>query len=86
MRVAIYFSVTPDLISGILPPLSKYDLEKLFSLYKEIPEYKILNSSMTLLEFKTIFWWEYVHRLLGRIIVIFYLLPLIYFSLVKLYF
>ena len=53
-----------DLISGILPPLSKYDWEKLFSLYKEIPEYKILNSSMTLLEFKTIFWWEYVHRLL----------------------
>ena len=69
-----------DLISGILPPLSKYDWEKLFSLYKEIPEYKILNSSMTLLEFKTIFWWEYVHRLLGRIIGIFYLLPLIYFS------
>ena len=69
-----------DLISGIIPPLSKYDWEKLFSLYKEIPEYKILNSSMSLLEFKTIFWWEYVHRLLGRIIGIFYLLPLIYFS------
>ena len=47
-----------DLISGILPPLSLSDWEKLFLLYKEIPEYKLLNSSMTLDQFKSIYWWE----------------------------
>jgi len=73
-----------DLISGILPPLSLKDWENFFSLYKQIPEYKLINSSMTLEEFKIIYWWEYVHRLLGRIIGIFYLIPLIYFTFNKL--
>ena len=72
-----------DLISGILPPLSLNDWEKSFSFYKEIPEYQLLNSSMTLEQFKTIYWWEYAHRLLGRIIGFFYLVPLLYFSLRK---
>ena len=69
-----------DLDSGILPPLSLNDWEKSFSLYKKIPEYNLLNSSMTLDEFKNIYWWEYIHRLLGRIVGLFYLIPLIYFS------
>ena len=73
-----------DLIIGILPPLSLKDWEFSFSLYKEIPEYKLLNSSMTLEEFKVIYWWEYAHRLLGRVIGIFYLAPLIYFTFNKL--
>ena len=73
-----------DLISGILPPLSSKDWEKFFFLYKQIPEYKLLNSSMSLEEFKVIYWWEYVHRLLGRVIGIFYLMPLIYFTFNKL--
>jgi len=60
-----------DLISGILPPLSLNEWEKSFSLYKQIPEYSLLNSSMTLEQFKTIYWWEYVHRLLGRIVGLF---------------
>ena len=72
-----------DLISGVLPPLSLHDWDKSFSLYKKIPEYKLLNSSMTLEEFKTIYWWEYIHRLLGRIIGLFYLLPLLYFTYKK---
>jgi len=72
-----------DLISGIIPPLSEYDWEEKFLLYKEIPEYKILNSSMTLAEFKIIYWWEYIHRLLGRIIGVLYLLPLIFISFLK---
>ena len=72
-----------DLIIGILPPLSLKDWEFSFSLYKEIPEYKLLNSSMTLEEFKVIYWWEYTHRLLGRIIGILYLLPLLYFTFKK---
>ena len=72
-----------DIISGILPPLSLSNWEKSFTLYKQIPEYKLLNSSMTLDEFKTIYWWEYIHRLLGRFIGLFYLVPLLYFTFKK---
>jgi len=72
-----------DLISGILPPLSLQDWEKSFLLYKEIPEYKLENSSMTLEQFKSIFWWEYIHRLLGRFIGLCYLIPLLYFTFKK---
>jgi len=69
-----------DLFSGILPPFTTNKWEDYFSLYKEIPEFKLLNNKMTLNEFKIIFWWEYLHRLLGRIIGLFYLIPLLYFS------
>ena len=69
-----------DLISGILPPLSLDDWKVAFSLYKEIPEYKLLNSSMTLDQFKFIYFWEYGHRLLGRVIGVLYLFPLILFT------
>ena len=72
-----------DLFTGIIPPLSLYDWEYLFSLYKKIPEFKIINSTMTLNEFKVIFWWEYIHRLLGRLVGLFYLIPLIYFTYKK---
>ena len=72
-----------DLISGILPPMSLNNWEKSFSLYKQIPEYKLLNSSMTLEQFKTIYWWEYIHRLLGRFIGLLYLIPLLYFTFKK---
>ena len=72
-----------DLISGILPPLSLNDWEKAFSLYKQIPEYKLINLSMTLEQFKTIYWWEYIHRLLGRFVGLFYLIPLLYFTFKK---
>ena len=72
-----------DLISGIVPPLNIIDWENTFSLYKKIPEYKLLNSNMTLSEFKIIYWWEYVHRLLGRIIGLAYILPLLYFTFNK---
>jgi len=72
-----------DIISGILPPLSLSGWEKSFTLYKQIPEYKLFNSSMTLEQFKTIYWWEYAHRLLGRIVGLFYLIPLFYFTFRK---
>ena len=72
-----------DLFAGILPPFTMSKWQETFSLYKEIPEYKLLNYSMTLSEFKTIFWWEYIHRLLGRIVGILYILPLLYFSYKK---
>ena len=73
-----------DLVSGILPPLSLNDWEKSFLLYKKIPEYSLLNSSMTLDEFKNIYWWEYIHRLLGRIVGLLYFIPLLYFTYKKL--
>ena len=72
-----------DLFTGIVPPITFKNWDYLFSLYKQIPEYKLINSSMTLNEFKVIFWWEYIHRLLGRLIGILYLIPLIYFTYKK---
>ena len=69
-----------DIISGILPPSTTSQWENSFSLYKKIPEFILLNSSMNLEQFKVIFWWEYIHRLLGRAIGIFYFLPFIYFT------
>ena len=72
-----------DLISGILPPLSLNEWEKSFALYKKIPEYSLLNSSMSLEQFKTIFWWEYIHRLLGRIVGLLYFIPLFYLTYKK---
>ena len=72
-----------ELFKGILPPLSNESWDNYFNLYKKIPQYKILNSYMSLQEFKVIFYWEYFHRVLGRIIGIFFLLPLIYFHIKK---
>ncbi len=69
-----------QLFSGLLPPLSDSDWNNYFNLYKKIPEYSQQNYSMTLYEFKVIFWWEWVHRFIGRLIGIFFLLPLIYFT------
>jgi len=55
-------------VSGIVPPLSADDWQREFALYRQIPEFQQLRPDMTLEEFKGIFWWEYVHRLWGRLI------------------
>ena len=55
-------------ISGTLPPMSESEWERLFALYKTIPEYQQINRGMSLAEFKEIFWWEWIHRLWGRLI------------------
>lgn len=68
-----------ELFKGILPPLDQTTWNLYFDQYKKIPQYKLLNSNMSLDEFKIIFYWEYVHRILARIIGIFFLLPLVYF-------
>ena len=68
-----------ELFSGILPPLNEITWQNYFNKYKTIPQYKILNYDMELNEFKTIFYWEYFHRILARIIGLFFLIPLIYF-------
>jgi cytochrome c oxidase assembly protein subunit 15 len=66
-------------IAGTLPPLTEAQWTAAFEGYKTIPQYRELNAGMTLHEFKTIFWWEWSHRLLGRVIGIAYLLPFLYF-------
>jgi cytochrome c oxidase assembly protein subunit 15 len=57
-------------VSGAIPPLTQADWERAFDLYKRIPEYREINgpAGMTLAQFKHIYWWEFVHRLLGRLI------------------
>lgn len=66
-------------IMGILPPLNQAEWQEAFLLYQQYPEYKIKNFGMTLDGFKSIFWFEYGHRLLGRSIGIIFLLPFLYF-------
>jgi len=66
-------------VTGTLPPLSDAQWHEAFEGYKKIPQYRELNAGMTLAEFKTIFWWEWSHRLLGRFIGVAFLLPFLYF-------
>lgn len=70
-----------DLFAGSIPPLSIEKWNYTFDLYKQIPEFEIQNSLMTLSEFKVIYWWEYAHRLLGRVIGLSYLIPLLFFTI-----
>jgi len=72
-----------EVFSGILPPLSQDRWQEYFSLYKQIPEYKKINYGMSLDDFKFIFWWEYIHRVLARLLVMIYFFPLIYFIIKK---
>jgi cytochrome c oxidase assembly protein subunit 15 len=66
-------------VTGTLPPLSQEQWTQAFDAYKTIPQYRELNAGMTLGEFKTIFWWEWTHRLLGRVIGVAFLLPFLWF-------
>ena len=70
-------------ISGTLPPLTEAQWLAEFANYQRIPEYQLLNQGMTLTGFKTIFFWEYIHRLLARLIGVAFALPLIWFWLRK---
>ena len=66
---------------GAIPPLDEADWQRLFAQYRGTPEFKLVNFDMTLEGFKRIFWWEYIHRLLGRVIGLVFLLPLLWFWL-----
>jgi len=72
---------TWELFVGFFPPLTDNKWISYFELYKSIPEYREQNFNMTLSEFKVIFWWEWAHRQLGRLIGLAVLLPLIYFTI-----
>ena len=67
------------LIEGTIPPLNEGDWEEEFNKYKQYPEFQKINYRMTLPEFKKIFFWEYIHRLLGRVIGIVFIIPFVFF-------
>lgn len=68
-------------ISGIIPPITTDEWHAEFTKYKQYPEYQKVNQDMSLDEFKSIFYWEYGHRLLGRLIGFVFAIPLVYFAL-----
>jgi cytochrome c oxidase assembly protein subunit 15 len=68
-------------VAGAIPPLTEQAWQEEFGKYQRIPEYRLRNTGMTLAEFKTIFWWEYVHRLWGRLIGVAYFVPLVWFAI-----
>lgn len=70
-------------IMGAIPPLSETQWKEVFEQYKQFPEYREINYNMTLSEFKTIFFWEYIHRLLGRILGLVFIIPYAWFIIKK---
>ena len=71
------------LISGTLPPLNAEEWQEAFDLYKQYPEYQKLNSHFTIEDFKSIFFWEWLHRVIGRFIGLVFIIPFIYFLIKK---
>jgi len=67
-------------VTGAIPPLSAAEWAQEFAKYQKIPEYRYVNAGMTLEGFKTIYWWEWSHRLLGRLIGFVFLLPMLFFA------
>ncbi len=76
---------TWDVVAGILPPLNNQQWDDLFDLYKKIPQFYLLNQDMTMSEFKVIYYWEYIHRVLGRILGLFFLIPFIFIYIKKIF-
>ncbi|MCJ7788237.1 MAG: COX15/CtaA family protein [Methyloceanibacter sp.] len=66
-------------VMGTIPPLSEADWQEAFTAYQQIPQYTELNRGMSLDEFKTIYWWEWTHRFLGRLIGVVFFVPFIVF-------
>ena len=66
-------------LTGILPPASQQEWQAEFQKYQAIPQYRELNRGMSLDDFKTIYWWEWTHRLLGRLVGAAFLLPFLVF-------
>ena len=71
------------LISGTIPPMNEVEWNEAFDLYKQYPEYQKLNYGMSLEEFKDIYFWEWIHRVIGRFIGVVFIIPFLYFLLKK---
>ncbi len=66
-------------VTGVVPPLSEADWAAEFSKYRDTPQFRILNQGIALSDFKTLYWWEWGHRLLGRIVGLVFFLPFLVF-------
>lgn len=66
-------------IHGVIPPLNADQWEEEFAKYRQIPQYELVNRGMSLAAFKTIFWWEWAHRFLGRLIGVVFIVPFVFF-------
>ena len=71
------------LISGAIPPINDQQWQEAFELYKQYPEYQKLNSNISLKEFKGIFFWEWLHRVIGRAIGLVFIIPFLYFLITR---
>lgn len=71
------------LISGTIPPMNEVEWNEAFELYKQYPEYQKLNNHFTLKEFKDIYFWEWIHRVIGRFIGLVFIIPFFYFLIRK---
>ncbi|MEF3080441.1 COX15/CtaA family protein [Winogradskyella poriferorum] len=71
------------LISGTIPPMNEIEWNEAFELYKQYPEYQKLNNHFTLEDFKDIYFWEWIHRVIGRFIGLVFIIPFIYFLIRK---
>ncbi len=72
-----------DLWHGAIPPVNDTDWNHVFELYKQSPQFRVVNYDFTLADFKNIFWWEYIHRLIGRLIGIVFIIPFLFFLFTK---
>lgn len=70
-------------IMGTLPPMNEAEWQSKFDLYQQTPEFEKVNTHFELGDFKTIFWWEYIHRLLGRVIGLVFIIPFLFFWIKK---
>lgn len=71
------------LISGTIPPMNEVEWQAAFDLYKQYPEYQKLNSHFDLQDFKDIYFWEWLHRVIGRLIGLVFIIPFLYFLITK---
>lgn len=71
------------LISGTIPPMNDVEWQNAFELYQQYPEYQKLNTHFTLEDFKDIYFWEWLHRVIGRLIGLVFFLPFLYFLITK---
>jgi len=72
-----------SLIMGSIPPANEAEWQSVFEKYMAFPEYQVVNYDFTLEQFKSIFWWEYIHRLIGRLLGIVFIVPFIIFLIQK---
>ncbi|MBX3497638.1 MAG: COX15/CtaA family protein [Parvibaculum sp.] len=70
-------------VTGALPPMSEEHWQAEFDLYRQIPQYQLINKGMSLAEFKTIYWWEWSHRFLGRLIGLAFFMPFVWFLVTR---